>query len=166
LHNGASYLRTFSHRRKLLDEERLLRPHGRPAGAAIASKEPTHERVLRWRLESGRRVAACDRGEPPLQRWQRKSDGPGREAGRRAAALRLEGIEVERGSAGPPGASRAVAAAECREVGPVVGVCAFRRRRAVRRRKVVLNGSGELRKDVSAHLERLDRCQVVAAKPF
>jgi len=50
-----------------------------------------------------------------------------------------------------------VAAAERREVGP------FGRRRVVRGREVVLNGSRELGEDGSAPFERLDRGQRVAA---
>jgi len=56
-----------------------------------------------------------------------------------------------------------VAAAECREVGPVVGVGTLGDRRVVRRREVVLNGSCELRQNRPAAFERLDRGQRVAA---
>ncbi len=50
-----------------------------------------------------------------------------------------------------------MAAAERREVGPVVGVGALGSWRVVRRREVVLDGSRELSEDGSPALERLDR---------
>jgi len=56
-----------------------------------------------------------------------------------------------------------VAAAERREVGPVVSVGALGGRRVVRRREVVLDGPGELGEDGSAAFERLDRGQRVTA---
>jgi len=61
-------------------------------------------------------MAARDRGEPPAQRWQREPDRPGREAGRRTAALRLQSLEIEReGLRGRWERCEAVAAAERRE---------------------------------------------------
>ncbi len=57
----------------------------------------------------------------------------------------------------------AVAAAERGKVGPVVDVGALGRRRVVRRREVVLDGSGQLGEDRAAPLERLYRGQCVAA---
>jgi len=57
----------------------------------------------------------------------------------------------------------AVAAAECRKIGPVVGVRPLGSRREVGRREAVLNGSRELRQDGSPAFERLDRGQRMAA---
>ncbi len=109
-------------------------------------------------------MTARDRGESPAQRRQREPDGPSRQPGRRAAALRLEGLEIEReGLWGRRQRRKAVAAAERRKVGPVMGVGALGGRRVVRRREVVLYGPRELGEDGSAALERLDRGQSVTA---
>jgi len=129
-----------------------------------ALEEPTHERVLRRRLEPSRRMAARDRGESPAQRREREPHRPGRETGRRAASLGLHGLEVEReGLRGRRERCEAVAAAERREVGPVMGVGPLGGRRVVRRCEVVLDGPCELREDGPAAFERLDRGQRVPA---
>jgi len=56
-----------------------------------------------------------------------------------------------------------MAAAECREVGPVVSVGPLGSWRVVRRREVVLDGPCELDKNGPAAFERLDRGQRVSA---
>ncbi len=84
---------------------------------------------------------------------------PAARAGRRAATLRLQGLEIEREglrAAVGSGAGR-VPAAERRQVGPVVGVGPFGGRRVVRHGEVMLDGSRELGKNGSAAFERLDR---------
>ena len=79
--------------------------------------------MLSRRLESGCCVSACDRREPPSQRRQREANRPGSKAGWGAAALGLQGLEVEReGLRGRRERREAVAAAERRKVGPIVGV--------------------------------------------
>ena len=136
-----------------------------PRSAAVAAQEATHEGVLRRRLEPSRRVAARDRGEAPTQRWQREPDGPGRKPGRRAGPLGLQGFEIEReGLRGRRERREAVAAAERREVGPVMGVRPLGRRRVVLRREIVLDGPRELGEGRPAPLEWLNRGQRVAAR--
>ncbi len=59
-----------------------------------------------------------------------------------------------------------MAAAERREVGPVVGVGPLGGRRMVRRREVVLDGARELGEDRSAWFERLDAASAWRPAPF
>jgi len=83
---------------------------------------------------------------------------PAARAGRRAATLRLQGLEIEReGLSGRRERRGPVPAAERRQVGPVVGVGPFGGRRVVRHGEVMLDGSRELGKNGSAAFERLDR---------
>ncbi len=42
-------------RRQLLDAQRLLLPHGRSSGAAVAAEKPAHEGMFRRRLQPSRR---------------------------------------------------------------------------------------------------------------
>ncbi len=94
----------------------------------------TRERLYRRR---SRRTSECSVGvSSPAVAWRlalaasrRRSVGsesptvPAAKAGRRTAALRLQGLEIEREGLAGAGGDRlkAVAAAECREVGPVLG---------------------------------------------
>jgi len=90
-------------------------------------------------------VAARDRGQPPTQRREGQAHGPHADPRRRVAAAGLERFEVER-----EGLWRrwqrfeGVLLAERREVVPVMGVRAFRRRRVVGRRQVAIDGPREL----------------------
>jgi len=59
-----------------------------------------------------------------------------------------------------------VAAAERREVSPIIGVGALDGRRVVRRRKSVLDGPERAPEDGSVPLERLNRGQRVPATSY
>jgi hypothetical protein len=57
-----------------LDQEGLLLLSCGAAGTGIAAQEPSHQRVVGWRLEPLDRVAAGDRDQPPAQRRQGQTD--------------------------------------------------------------------------------------------